>query len=202
MCIRDSTHARGVDYDIYLSADGQGTKGEQIFEGYYNADYTFNQGYYDWEHPPVRVFDPLLPVNMDLGAGLVHEAKYVNNDAETLYWGNSVDDEMMLIFIHYTLGETVSTQNLDSEENLDLSLFPNPATKVIQAEYQLDEAAEVVIGVYDLLGNKISEQFVGRKAEGRHQYQLDVAERNMASGIYLLKMTIDGAVVVRKFVVE
>jgi len=196
------THARGVDYDIYLSADGNGTKGEQIFEGFYNFDYTFDQGYYDWEHPPIRYFDPLLPVNMDFGGGLVHEAKYINDGPETLYWGNSVDDEMMLIFIHFTLGEVTSSLNEIKPNSYEVEVFPNPVSDRTYLKYQLEEPANTELAIYDLQGKVKWKTNLGKQTTGIHQYALDRLELDLASGIYFLECAFDGEKVTQKMIVE
>ena len=66
------THQLGVDYDMF-KRELNGDEGAQVFEGFYNYDYTFNQGYYDWEHPPVRFFDP--PLEILPGEGIIHKAE-------------------------------------------------------------------------------------------------------------------------------
>ena len=45
-----------TDWDIF-ERNPNGSAGNQLYEGYYNMDYQFNQGYFDWEHPPVRYFN-------------------------------------------------------------------------------------------------------------------------------------------------
>ena len=94
------THKYGTDYDIYLR-NSNGSRGTQLYEGFSNFNHTFNQGYYDWEHPPVRYFYPLYPVNMK--NGLIHEAKWVNNGPNSVFWGFTTNEEMMLIYVQYTL---------------------------------------------------------------------------------------------------
>ncbi|MBL4657939.1 MAG: hypothetical protein JKX73_08065, partial [Flavobacteriales bacterium] len=46
-----------TDWDIYLN-------GTKIYEGYYDPSYTFNQGFFDWVTPAVRVFTPPLSVSV------------------------------------------------------------------------------------------------------------------------------------------
>ncbi len=93
------THKYGIDYDIFQS-NSNGSKGNQLYEGFYDFDYTFNQGFYDWSHPPIRRFSPLVPVNMS--NGLIHEAKWRNNGPNSVTWGFTTNEEMMLIYVQYT----------------------------------------------------------------------------------------------------
>ena len=197
------THARGVDYDIYLAEGLNGDKGEQVYEGFYNYNYTFNQGYYDWEHPAVRIFDELLPVNMGFGGGLIHEAKYVNNEDETKVWGNTTDDEMMLIFVHFTTNPITppsSTENLS--EKFELSIFPNPTTDISYLKYDLDQSAHVEIAIYDLQGKNKWQRNLGQQASGTNVFEFSKTEIGLPSGIYFVECKINGEGVTRKLVVE
>ena len=197
------THARGVDYDIYLAEGLAGDKGEQIYEGFYNFDYSFNQGYYDWEHPAVRIFDELLPVNMGFGGGIVHEAKYVNNEDETKYWGNTTDDEMMLIFVHFTTNPLTPPSSTNTvAEKFDVSLFPNPTTGASYISYDLNHAAEVQIVIHDLQGKEKLNQNLGLQNASNHLFEFDTKAYDLPSGIYFVKVQIDGETVTRKLVVE
>jgi len=188
-------HARAVDYDIFL-ATPNGTKGEQIYEGYYNFDHTFNQGYYDYEHPPVLTFDPLLPVNMGSGGGIIHEATYINDTDETLTWGNTTDDEMMLLFVHYTEEAVITdTEDVVEEEAVQLSVFPNPARTQTTINYKLPESADVLIELFDIQGKRISEIARATQASGSYSHSLDIAKAGLSGGIYFIQLMIDGEVI-------
>lgn len=92
------THKFGTDYDIFL---GNSTNNnDKIYEGFYDFDYTFNQGFYDWSHPPIKYFNPMLPVNMT--SGLTHKASYNNTSSQLVTWGFTTAGEMMLIYVQYT----------------------------------------------------------------------------------------------------
>lgn len=93
------THKYGIDYDIF-QRNGNGSQGTQLYEGHSNFEHTFNQGYYAWEHPPVKRFSPMVPVNM--GNGLIHKAQYKNTGSQFVTWGFTTDGEMMLIYVQYT----------------------------------------------------------------------------------------------------
>ncbi len=188
-------HSRAVDYDIYL-ANPDGSKGEQLYEGYYNYDHTFNQGYYDYEHPPVLTFDPLLPINMGAGGGIVHEATYVNDTDETLGWGNTTDDEMMLLFVHFTTEPVITdTEDIIAEEAAQLSVFPNPAHTQTTVNYKLPQSADVLIELFDVQGKRISEIVRATQASGTYNHSLDVAKAGLSNGIYFIQLMVDGKVI-------
>jgi hypothetical protein len=191
------THQLGTDYDIYLR-NPNGTKGEQIYEGYYNFDYTFNQGFYDWEHPPIRTFEE--PLFIDLKDGLIHEAKYVNNTDSYVYWGITTEDEMMLFYAHYTKEALTSTEEVENQLSIESSLkvSPNPFTNQTYINYELKHSADVQVEVFDLLGNRVSVLANGDQMPGRYSQEF-VPENDLSSGLYLVRLTVDGKVFSSKF---
>jgi hypothetical protein len=182
------THARGTDYDIYKRANG-----EQIFEGFYNVDYTFNQGFYDWEHPPVRFFDPLLPIDMGIFGGITHEAKYINNTGSTMYWGDRTTDEMMLFFIQFTEKPLPDLTSLAESDVLEdrMLVGPNPFVERTFVDFDLASAAsDVRIEVYDAAGRLIEVMFDGALPAGAHRFEFKAGEN--PAGVYTLRLQADG----------
>jgi len=192
------THKYGVDFDIFLRNPG-GSTGTQIFEGYYNSDYTFNQGYYDWEHPPVRLFDPLLSMNPR--DGLIQTAKFNNNGPSSVFFGLTTNDEMMLYFVQYTLGTSIVgiNENAAIENKINLNAFPNPFNSSTQISYELKENAAVTIAVYDVLGNKI-ETLANNETQNNGKHSIEFNAKNRAKGIYLVSVTIDGQTYTKRIV--
>jgi len=189
------THSRGVDYDIYNRATG-----EQIFEGFFDIDYTFNQGFYDWEHPPVRIFEDLYPVNMGLLGGLRHTAKYINNTGSTILWGDRTTDEMMLFFIQYTnepLPEISAIGETAPEPLQQISLFPNPSRGQAELSFQLPESADVSVQVFDALGRLVSVPLQGMLPAGQHNAVLNPT--NHPAGMYTVVLQANGSQAIRKW---
>jgi hypothetical protein len=61
------THRYGTDYDIWLR-NSDGSKSTQIYEGFYNQEYTFNQGFYAWgPDVAIKYFTPFVEVDPRLG---------------------------------------------------------------------------------------------------------------------------------------
>ncbi len=77
--------------------------------------------------------------------------------------------------------------------NLNLSVAPNPFNKETKASFNLLFNASVQVELYDVLGRKLSTVFEGNLSSGTQEILLDETHtRNLTSGIYLLKLTIDG----------
>lgn len=192
------THSRGVDYDIY-KRNPDGTKGMQLYEGFFNSAYTANQGFYDWSHPTIRFFDDPVLVNME--DGLIHEATYINNTPDTLRWGNTTLDEMMLIFIQFTDTPFSSTGVLNPEElKVPFIAYPNPADENLSVRYQLDQGGQVQLVLYNLMGQKMKTIVDERQGVGNYFYPLDLVKQGLSSGTYFLRLTLDGKQTTRKIV--
>lgn len=120
------THRYGTDYDIYLR-NPDGSQGEQMYEGWYNQDYTFNQGYYSWGvEAPERFFEePFLTV--DPRVGLIQTAKFRNTAGpDTVYFGTTSLDEMMVMGFQYFYGEELPASIDEKYGQKFFSISPNP----------------------------------------------------------------------------
>jgi len=195
------THQLGTDYDIYRR-NPDGSKGEQIFEGFYDFTYSFNQGFYDWEHPPVRYFDPFTPLN--LNSGIIHEAKFVNNGTDTVRWGSTTEDEMMLFFIQYTREPYGTNTAIDDElaKETDFMVFPNPFEGTATIRYQLEEGANVELAVYDMMGKQVDHYVNGFQAAGKYEFFFSPSASDFAKGMYFVKLTVDGRSFTHKVIAQ
>jgi hypothetical protein len=198
--IQSHTHARGQDFDIYKSTpDGQ--KGEQFYEGFYNRDYTFNQGFYDWEHPAVRFFEPFYEV--PLQTGLIFEAVYQNLTDDTLYWGNTTNDEMMLFYVQYT-EEALPTSSVKEQTNpVSFTSYPNPFTESTQIYVNLPASDRIQLDVFNMAGEKITTLADAQFGAGQHRFDFSSKALNLASGIYLARLnTLQGTQSIRMTVID
>ncbi|MGE0634988.1 MAG: T9SS type A sorting domain-containing protein [Bacteroidia bacterium] len=198
--IQSHTHARGLDFDIYKST-ANGQKGEQFYEGFYNRDYTFNQGFYDWEHPAVRFFEPFYEV--PLTSGLIFEAVYQNFTADTIYWGNTTQDEMMLFYVQYT-EEALPTSSVNEQSNpVSFISYPNPFTESTQIYVNLPSADRIQLDVFNMAGEKITTLADAQFDAGQHRFEFSSKALNLASGIYLARLnTLQGTQSIRMTVVD
>ena len=68
--------------------------------------------------------------------------------------------------------------------------FPNPFNPITELRYQLPEASEVRLSVYNLLGQEVQRLVDGKMAAGVHSAQWDGRDdsgRPLASGVYLCR---------------
>ena len=81
------------------------------------------------------------------------------------------------------LGDTIkaSDQIIGLTENIarinqttNLRAYPNPANSTTTLEYNIAEASNVILQVYDMNGRQISSIDKGRQSSGQHSIQMNV----------------------------
>ncbi len=192
------THSLGKDFQIYLR-NPDGTKGDHIYDGHFNSDYTFNQGFFDWEHPAVREFSPLLTV--DMRDGLIHEATYNNNRGVPVTFGLTTADEMFITYVHYT--KQLPTTVLEKQKNqLPLSVYPNPFSNEFAISYTLNEDADVQVELYSVVGEKWELLPNQKQAKGNHNHKFSSESLQLSSGMYFVKLSTSNGSVIKRVIVE
>ncbi len=197
------THQYGTDFDCYLR-NSDGSRGEQIYEGFYDIEYNFNQGYYDYSEPPLRVFDEY--VTFKASDGLIFEADYNNTSGGIITVGLTTADEMFGAFLQYMVGDISDitavdpTIVVDNDANIQYSVSPNPHNGFTQINYQLSKASEVQLSLYDLQGKKIQHLLSETQQAGVYQHALNANEYQLQAGIYMLKLQVGDQVYTKKVV--
>jgi hypothetical protein len=74
--------------------------------------------------------------------------------------------------------------------------FPNPFNATTEIQYVVRGSATVRLTIYDMLGREVATLVNDRKRAGRYSVVWDA--RDVASGIYFARMTVDGMQQVRK----
>lgn len=77
--------------------------------------------------------------------------------------------------------------------------FPNPFNNQTLVWYRLPAPSRVAFRIYNSLGEKISEEDLGRQEAGRYPFYF--RSDNLASGIYFYQMKVNDAIKTRKMVV-
>ncbi|HXH18072.1 MAG TPA: T9SS type A sorting domain-containing protein [Chitinophagales bacterium] len=175
------THKLGTDFNVW-QRNSDGSKGSIIYDGSYDVTYSFDQGYYDWEHPPFRYFDPLLPV--DMKTGLIHEARFYNPTASTVNFGLKTTDEMFVTYMYYTktLPLSTKTPNVKILNTAAVKIYPNPALNEILVQIAPEiRLTNVSFCLYDLSGKEALAVAVKKR-----EFTLDVT--SLPKGYYLYKM--------------
>ncbi len=66
--------------------------------------------------------------------------------------------------------------------------YPNPFNPSTVVQYQLAQASDVKLELFDALGRKIATLVNARQSAGMHSYTLNAAQFNLSSGVYLYRL--------------
>ncbi|GAB5536624.1 MAG: hypothetical protein Rubg2KO_28730 [Rubricoccaceae bacterium] len=92
-----------------------------------------------------------------------------------------------------TIDLSVASEDDASEAGFrSLGSAPNPSTGLTRLRYELPQATEVTVEIFDVLGRRVQELKAGLQAEGRQSVEIDGAA--LGAGTYLYRVTMtDGA---------
>lgn len=192
------THQLGKEYNVWLRTPN-GEKGEQIYDGHYNADYTFNQGYYDWAHPPFRTFDPLQEV--DFSNGLIHEATFNNPGPDTVGFGLKTTDEMYVTYIQHTLEPVTIGVKEEESPFTYFNIYPNPARDVVNLSFNSEISSSGTLVLTDYLGRVVYSKDIPI-IQGKQKLQLSQSNLGLSSGFYSLNFSTPDGVQCAKLIFE
>jgi hypothetical protein len=147
------THKYGVGFKIGKLVNNQ------MGDLYYDA--ACPQGipgcvspYFDYQHIPLRLYEPLTEVNMQ--QGLRWQAQWINDGPFGVYFGPTSEDEMMVMiamFVKDSTGLDLTTTGLPDVAAQETVLVPNPVQN--QAVVQLDAVGAAHMVVSDLQGRVV-----------------------------------------------
>jgi len=175
------THRYGAGYKVWTMKDNQ--KDELIYDG------SCPEGipgcvapYFDYQHIPIREWDNFL--HIDLREGIFHEAKYINDGPESVAWGPTSKDEMMLFGIFYVtdttglnLALTTSTKDFDPVFE-GVKVFPNPMSS--HATVLLSNELGVVdFKLFDMVGKEV------KRVNGIRNGYLRLEKGILPDGMYI-----------------
>lgn len=190
------THKYGIDFDIF-KRNPNGSQGDQIYEGWYNTDYTFNQGYYDFSHPPIRQFSPLEQVNPR--NGLIQKATFRNSGNSVVYFGLTTDDEMKLYYVQYTLGDFINPTSIEANSSSEFYMYPNPAKEAFTINLDLTSESNIEIILSDISGRTVMQKKYGKLSAGNQSLSIDT---QLADGVYMVNMVSDKGISTQKICIQ
>ncbi|MDA7501733.1 T9SS type A sorting domain-containing protein [Chitinophagales bacterium] len=180
------THQYGTDFNAWQRTP-EGNKGEIIYEGTYDIDYTFDTGFYDYSHPPMRIFESFYSFREQ--DGLFVEGDYHNTSNQTVTLGLQTVDEMFGAFMQYIVGDisdlledsdTIGS-GIENSQLATLQLRPNPTTDLF--EITIPEGDLTQLSIYDESGRLVYEAELEVQSLS-YQKQLGAKELGLVPGVY------------------
>ncbi len=82
----------------------------------------------------------------------------------------------------------------------NLVLAPNPFKDQFFVNYTLSESSDVVIEIYNILGEQVSGMTKTHQDAGSYSFRMNAAQYNLAQGVYMFRMTMQGKTITRRIV--
>ena len=96
------------------------------------------------------------------------------------------------------IGDKMSVRWLDGRNFSITNLYPNPFNPVTQIDYSVDQAGDLRLSVYNILGQEVAVLHSGYQTEGDYQAVWNAG--SLASGVYYINMMMHGQVETKKAV--
>jgi hypothetical protein len=178
------THQYGTSYKAYQrEADGSETL---IYDGACpRGEPGCVSPFFDYQHIPLRYFEPLRPLMMSPQQGLRHEASWVNNGPSPVGFGPTSDDEMMvmiMMFTQDTVGLNLTSTNGAGLQPAASSLYPNPTDGPLQIEWGVAKGS-VEFQLLDMQGRMAASRILPAAIGG---WQLALPD--ITAGLYYYRL--------------
>ena len=98
------------------------------------------------------------------------------------------------------VAETTSILSSDNKKLNILTIYPNPATTEVTAEYSLTKNAEVSLKLYNLQGALVKTILNETQVKGNYSEHFTV--NNLPKGVYLLHIKVENEIDVKKLIVN
>ena len=66
------------------------------------------------------------------------------------------------------------------------SVYPNPFNSITKIDFELPENEKLILSIFDIKGNKITELINGKISKGKHSIKWNA--NNIPTGLYFLKI--------------
>lgn len=93
-----------------------------------------------------------------------------------------------------------TTQISDVTNSHNLMMFPNPASKSVQINYELKAESAVFINIYDVTGKLVENQIIADQPIGMSNQTIDL--ENLNAGFYTLSLQTNSGITTLKLIVE
>jgi hypothetical protein len=97
-------------------------------------------------------------------------------------------------FLEFEGLNSLDDNAIGHNDQLNLSLFPNPFNPNLQISYTLEHASNISVDIYNIKGQKVSNLYSGMSSEGVHSLNWHGTSDNgedVTSGIYFVKVKSD-----------
>lgn len=90
-----------------------------------------------------------------------------------------------------TSNHTGLVQYWKPNANTSLKVYPNPSNSYVNISYNLENSQNVQLGLYNVLGSRISTLVDAYQVKGQYNYIMNLTDKLLVPGFYILKLQSD-----------
>jgi hypothetical protein len=105
---------------------------------------------------------------------------------------------------HYFISFGSEAENLQTTDDFQITIYPNPANNWLYINYRLDEPSNIEIQVIDGFGRQVATLLNNTQTKGDYAMQWNLTDaqgKKLTTGIYVLNIKESGRVVTKKLVI-
>ncbi len=163
---------------------------------------------YTWTYNLVYICEPAITLTTitDFAYGTFYPRLLRNNNESYLIFsGSDVSGQPEVYILKKDLTPSSSEDDVIEETPgiSEIALYPNPAKHFVTIEFLSKENMPLVVDVFNLRGQRVSEVHSGPLDKGKHQMTWDTRDSNggrTANGIYMLRFRSASNQYFRKFI--
>ena len=194
------THKYGTAFYM-IQKDSTGALTDTLYDGSYDYVNNAPTGIWDHSHPGVEYWPNLLPMEFgNNGSGWTANTTWKAME-NCVGFGFTTNNEMQLFYYMYTtqLPSGLGIKDV-SASSFNFSVVPNPMNNSGKLVYTLDKSAKVEASIVDVTGKAIAQLNSENEQQGTHEIAISNGSK-LASGIYFARLSVDGVVYNKKFIV-
>lgn len=126
----------------------------------------------------------------------------INLNAGTYFLEISGNATSISYFFPYAfrMDFTPTTAINEISEPLKSQIFPNPVSNIATLKFSLLQQSNVVVKIYNSIGQQVKEKDFGELSEGQNQIQ--IADINLDNGMYIYSILTNSGVESKQFIVQ
>ena len=116
------------------------------------------------------------------------------------YFPTALDTASYVIIDDLAFSQTpTAIVEVSAESNIE-NVYPNPAQNQATVVYTINDRSNVILNVYDMVGNKVSSVVNENQSNGK--YRAEINTENLPVGIYLVNLMVNGRSHMQKLSVQ
>jgi hypothetical protein len=151
-------------------------------------------GNYHFTNVPPGIFEVFVDIP---GLGMVSQYKRTVTSNQ-IYSGLDYRIDSVHIYPDTVLSTGIVQHSVNTENHF--SVYPNPFRDQLTVSYTIAETSDIVIQMYNVLGQEIFQVSKVHQEAGSYSYPYRISENGIQPGVYMLKLTAGGNSTTRRIV--